>query len=177
MPVYSVMLQDDRLIKNLKGFKHIVIVGCGGCANDSLAFRGNLSQKAEFNSHEREYRPAPDAIQEEADRLKAKFQNTANDIRIIIAKGLCLSHAGDLPVEWIKLCYGSEAVLALCCTAGVRGIKQSLSKSVKVIPGMKTEGVLYVHRIYDPENGLILIDQKKSAAIPFSNKDTVCMEG
>jgi len=177
VPVYSVMLEEDILIKKMKDFKSITILGCGGCANDSLAIARNLSQKAVFDSHKREYRPAPDAMQAEAERLKSILINTASDIRIIIANGLCLSPTGNLEAEWINLCHGSEAVLSLCCTAGVCGIKQSLGKTIKVIPGMRTAGTLYLHRIYDPVQGLIRIDNIKSVIIPFSNKNLFSEEG
>jgi hypothetical protein len=173
MPVYSEMLQDDKIFKSLGGYKRIVIVGCDGCGNDSLALNKNLSQKAIFNSHEGQYRAAPDAMLEEANRLKAKLNSDAEDVRIVIAKSLCSHPTGDQPAEWIELCHGTEAVLSLCCSAGVLGIKQSLGKTVKVIPGMKTVGVLYLYRVYDPVKGLICIDKNKSVVIPFSNKNSL----
>lgn len=170
MSVYSEMLPDDKIFKSLGNFKRIVIIGCDGCGNDSLAFNKNLSQKALFDSHQGQYRAVPDAILEEANRLKAKLICAATDIRIIIAKSLCSNPTGDQPAEWIKLCHETEAVLCLCCSAGILGIKQSLGKTAKVIPGMKTVGVLYLYRIYDPVKGLICIDKNRSVVIPFSNK-------
>jgi hypothetical protein len=168
MGVYSVMISDDKLKKVVSGFKRVVILGCEGCASESLAYYKNTAQKAVFDEREKQNRPAPDAILEEAHRLKEVLKNTVNDILVTSGMGLCSRSTRDIPDEWVKICSDTGAVLALSCSAGILGIKQSLAKTIKIIPGMRTTGVLYSYRVFDPDKGLIYIDRARSAAINFA---------
>lgn len=161
MGVYSIMLPDDRLIKATRGFSRIVILGCEGCANESLAYEKNVPQKAMFDWHQKQYRPASEAIIEEANHIKEVLKNTSKDIQVVSGMGLCSRSTSDKPDEWIKVCSETQAVIALSCIAGILGIKQSLGKNIKVIPGMKTIGVLYSYREFDPVKGLIYINKEK----------------
>jgi hypothetical protein len=168
--VYSIMLPDEKLIKTTQGFNRLVIIGCEGCANESLAYEKNVPQKAIFDWHQKQYRPASEAIIEEANRLKEVLKKLSNDIQVVTGMGLCSRSTSDKTDEWIKVCSGTQAVLALSCIAGILGIKQSLGKNVKVIPGMKTIGVLYSYREFDPVKGLIYIDKEKSVFVNFSKE-------
>jgi hypothetical protein len=166
------MVPDNVIKRALNGYNRIVILGCEGCANDSLAYTQKRSQKARFDEHMKQNMPAPDAILEEANRLKTILHYKANDIHITTGSGLC-SNSTSNNCDWIKICDNAEVVLALSCMAGILGIKASLGKSVKVIPGMKTVGVLYSHRKYDPENGLLHLDMVKSVAVYFKNNSNI----
>jgi hypothetical protein len=168
--VYSIMLPDEKLIKATRDFSRIVILGCEGCANESLAYEKNVPQKAIFDWHQKQYRPASEAILEEANRLKEVLKNTSKDIQVVTGMGLCSRSTRDKPDEWIKVCSGTQAVIALSCIGGILGIKKSVNKEVKVIPGMKTIGVLYSYRKFDPVKGLIYIDKEKSAFVNFSKE-------
>jgi hypothetical protein len=110
--------------------KRIVILGCGGCANESLAFDKNLLQNVIFDEHMGHNMPAPDAITEEANRLKAVLGNMVEDIQTAVGMGLCSRTTGDRPEDWEKTCTNAEGVVALCCVAGMVGIKTLLGKNV-----------------------------------------------
>jgi hypothetical protein len=170
MGVYSVMLSDDHLIKSLQNFNQIVILGCGGCANDSLAYDNDIPLLANFDPLKEQYRPEPDAILTEAKRLKTLLENYNKTVLISIGMHLCSTCTGDKLEEWINICRNTEAVLTLSCVAGTIGVKIPLKKTVKVIPGMKTLGVLYCHNIFDPVKGMINIDKKKSIFVATFNK-------
>jgi hypothetical protein len=165
MGVYSIMLPDEKIIKAIEGFHKIAVIGCAGCANESLAYEKNLPQKAVYDNHMKQYMPAPDAITGEADRLADIFKNMGKEARTAIGIGLCSYSTNDQPVKWMHACGDAEAVVALCCVGGILGIKTYLGKSVKIIPGMKTVGVHYCYRIFDPIRGMIHIDKNKSEFI------------
>jgi hypothetical protein len=172
MGVYSVMIPEEKLKRAVDGFKRIVILGCEGCANESLSYDKNMPQKAVFDEHTKRNMPAPDAILEEALRLKVVLTNTVNDILVSSGMGLCSRSTSDKPDEWIKICNDAEAVLALSCAAGLIGIKKSLGKTIKVIPGMRTAGVLYSYRVFDSNTGLLYIDKARSAIIHFAKNNS-----
>jgi hypothetical protein len=170
MGVYSVMLPDENLIRAVDGLNRIVILGCGGCANDSLAYDKNITLKVIFDKHLGQNGPAPDAIIEEANRLMDLFGNKVKDIRIAVGMGLCTRSTDAKPDEWVSTCSEAEAVVALCCVGGMVGIKEYLGKAIKVIPGMKTIGVHYSYKVIDPDTGLLNIDRDKSAFMAIFNR-------
>jgi hypothetical protein len=165
MGVYSVMLPDEKLIKAIRGFKQIVILGCEGCANDSISYFNNSPQKAVFDTHMKRYHPAPDAVLQEAMRLKSLFVNDCNDIRVTSAMGLCMKSTSEPDEEWVATCKDAQSVLVLSCPAGVMGAKTALTKGIKIIAGMKTVGVLYSYRDFHSDTGLLHVDKQKSASV------------
>jgi hypothetical protein len=169
MGVYSIMLPDEHLLKSIQSYSEIVILGCGGCSNDSLAYVNCASQKARFEAQNQQYRTEPEAVLSEAKRLKSVFEKYNKNVQIAIGMHLCSSCTGDKPEDWLKICQDAEAVLTLSCVAGTVGAKALINKGIKVIPGMKTIGVLYSHHILDPVSGLITLDKEKSVYVTTFN--------
>ncbi|MBN1368331.1 MAG: hypothetical protein JW967_10445 [Dehalococcoidales bacterium] len=165
MGVYTVMLPDEIIIKAIEDFTNIVVIGCAGCANESLAYDKDQPQKAVFDKFFGQYMPAPDAITQEASRLANIFKNKGKDARIAISMVPCSYSNNGRPAKWKSICSDAEAVVTLCCVAGTVGIKTHLEKSVNIIPGMKTVGVHYCHKIYDSAKGMIYIDKNNSKFI------------
>ena len=171
MGVYSIMLPDEKLLKAVNGLKHIVIVGCGGCANDSLAHDKNTPLKMMFFEQFGLHMAAPDAVMEEANRLNGILKNMDKDVGVAVGTAMCSFSAGEKPdeLEWVKACRHAEAVIVLSCTGGVFGVKTRLGKTAKIIPGMKTVGVHFsYYKAFDIEKGLFCIDKEKSALIRFN---------
>jgi hypothetical protein len=170
MGVYSNMLSDEILLKAVEDFKRIIIVGCGGCANDSLAHDKNIPQRMIFLD-QLGVKPAPDAVTEEANRLKGIFKSKIKDVGVAFGAAmcsLCVDEKTD-ELEWVKACRDVEAVIVLSCSAGVIGVKTRLGKTAKVIPGMKTVGLHFsYYKVFDVEKGLFCVDKEKSAFIRFS---------
>lgn len=165
MPVYSIMLPDEILLKAIKGFKRIAILGCGGCANECLSYDKKIPLKLISDEHAGHEVLSPDAFISEANRLTSLFKNEVEDIRIAVGMGLCSTIAEDEPDEWIKTCSQAEAVVALCCSGGSVGTSKRLGKSIKVISGMKTVGVFYSYKVVDPISKMVTIDSDKSAVM------------
>lgn len=41
MPVYSEVLDDNTIINLVRDYKNILLLGCGACMNESLAFKND----------------------------------------------------------------------------------------------------------------------------------------
>jgi len=159
------MLPDERIIKATKGSKNLVIIGCGGCANESLAYDNNKAMKLMIDPNMGHKMPAPDAVTEEANRLKNIIKTENNGIDIVICMGICsMSSDETMNIDkWIDSCTKADTAVVLSCLSGVKGVKTRLGKNVKVIPGMKTVGTHFSYRIIDNRTDTAYIDHDKSS--------------
>jgi hypothetical protein len=168
MGVYSTMLPDEKLLKAVEGLERIVVLGCMICANSSLAFAKDLPlNKISSDKEGGHPRLIPVAIAEEANRVKTVLGTKVKDVRVEVAPGLCAISSDSSPGElgWLSRCNDAQAVVALCCAGGVAGLKVRLGKAVKVIPGMRTEGLTFTYSIYDKARGYVYLDKNKSQVI------------
>lgn len=172
MVVFSVTLPDDKLIQAVEGLKKIVILGCSVCANNSIAYsKGFPLSKMSEDKTARHIMPSPVAILEEAKRLKAVLSGTVGDITVDISPGFCIISDGSAPGPLGRVkTYDADAVIALCCAGGVAGLKMRFGESMKIIPAMKTEGIIVACTVNDQENGIINIDKEKSQVIRTFNR-------
>ena len=173
MVVFSVTLPDEKLLQAAKGLKKIVVMGCSVCANNSIAYETGLPlSKMPEDSTARHLMPSPVAILEEANRLKALLADTVEEISVDISPGFCI--LGDSPghgaLGSVKTYDDVDAVVALCCVGGVAGLKIRYGDSVKIIPAMKTEGIIVAYTVNDKEQGIANIDREKSRVIRNFNK-------
>jgi hypothetical protein len=168
MVVFSVTLPDEKLIQAAKGLKKIVILGCSVCANNSIAYeKGFPLSKMPEDNNARHLMPSPVAIVEEANRLKVLLADSVEDISVDISPGFCI--LGDSPghgaLGHVKTYDNVDAIVALCCVGGVAGLKMRFGDSMKIIPAMKTEGIIVAYTVSDKESGLAKIDRDKSQVI------------
>lgn len=168
MVVFSVTLPDETLIQAAKGFKKIVILGCSVCANNSIAYeKGFPLSKMPEDKTAKHIMPSPVAVVEEANRLKALLAGVVEEITIGISPGFCIMNEGNSPGSLgnVKSYPNIDAVVALCCVGGVAGLKMRFGDSVKIIPAMRTEGIIVACMVNDLEKGLTRIDKNKSRII------------
>jgi hypothetical protein len=168
MVVFSVTLPDDQLIQSVRGFKKIVILGCSVCANNSLAYEKGLPlSKMPEDKTAKHIMPSPVAIIEEANRLKALLADTVEHITVDISPGFCIMSDGSTQgsLGHVKTYPDAEAVVALCCVGGAAGLKMRFGDTLKIIPAMKTEGIIVAYMINDEEKGTTNIDKGKSKVI------------
>jgi hypothetical protein len=162
------MIPDEKLLKAINGYKRITIAGCGGCANDSLAYARNLPLKMRFDSHMGHNMPEPDIMRAEVERLKDVLSTAVRDIRTVVGMGMCAISDNENTDEfkWVKACRDADAIVAVTCVAGIVGIKTALGNKVKIIPGMKTTGVLFSYfKTSDNSGDQVYIDREKSSCI------------
>jgi hypothetical protein len=168
MVVFSVTLPDGQLIEAAKGYKKIVILGCSVCANNSIAYEKGLPlSKMPEDKTAKHLMPSPVAIVEEANRLKALLADSVEVIAVDISPGFCIMSDGSAPGSLgnVKTYPDAEAVVALCCVGGIAGLKMRFGDSKKIIPAMRTEGIIVAYMVNDPEKGITKIDKNKSRVI------------
>jgi len=165
MGVYSIMRSDADIINAVKSARRLAIICCEGCANESLAYDKNIPLKMKSGQHVGQDVLAPNAVLEEALRLKAILQTEANEIIIASGVPLCsiLSDGKGNDLEWLKPCNGADTAIILSCAAGILGVKSTLGKAVKIVPGMKTIGIHFSYKTIDHSTGNAHIDRERSA--------------
>jgi hypothetical protein len=70
----------------------------------------------------------------------------------------------------VDKCLRHDAAVALCCPAGVLGLKRYLPDGFKVIPAMKVVGVFQVLRVLEESGDLVYIDRDRSVTIRMLGK-------
>ena len=169
------MRPDSSILGDTQGFKSLVIVGCPACANYSLAYEKDepvqklLIDEKTGNSSKLHF-----ALMNEINRLKGLFEGVGVSVGVEIWPPVCTSTMNrELQMggpqwtdpELVSRCSEVEVVVALCCAGGVLGLKHRFGKDVKVISGMKTEGISHLHFSLDKETNLAYIDKEKSTII------------
>jgi len=175
MVVFSVTLSDEHLLQAARGLNKVVILGCSVCANNSIAYeKGFPLSKMPEDKTAKHIMPSPVAVLTEANRIKDLLAGSVKDISVDISPGFCImSEGGNQGVLGnIKPYKDVDAVIALCCVGGVAGLKMRFGDSIKVIPAMRTEGIIVAHMVNDEAKGVTSIDRSKSLVIRNFEKKT-----
>jgi hypothetical protein len=168
MGVYSKLDSDDKIIQKIKDYKSIVIFGCEGCANDSIAFQKGYPLAEiirDENTGQEKYMPF--ALKKETSRLKEllKSKNINTEIEIMFA--LCDMSPGRASYidNLLKNFSNLEAVITMCCPGGIISLKKVVPNSIKIIPVMKTQGMFHTYRVTDESGKFIKMDMEKTSYI------------
>jgi hypothetical protein len=168
MGVYSNMLTDEKILSLVGNLKSVVILGCEGCANISVAYDRDIPMgKIIVDANTGRNKTVPTAILVEANRLKSLLEAQGLDVRVETRSGLCNMSdetSGD-DLGLTKACADLDGVLLLSCPAGSVGVRKRAGKNVKILPAMKTVGVFQRYLTTDNQKGLVFVDRNKSAMI------------
>ncbi len=175
MPVYSVPIPEPSVLKALEGANKVRILGCGICDNWSLAYHKN-QPISELVTQGDKTVSLPYALNMEANHYKKLLEEKDVESDIELIPMLCqystdsglLEMTGDAPwtrSDFVDRCLSSDAVLCLGCGAAFMGIKKRLGDKVKVVPGLRSVGVLQVQTYLDESGKFVLIDKEGSTVI------------
>ncbi len=169
MGAYVVIFSDSKIFKRVAGFKSVVVLGCPGCANASIAYdKGIPLSRILVDKNTGETVEEPVAVMEEANRLKALLESKGINARVEMwPDGPCALSADSDPayLELADRCTDAEGVVTLCCVGGTLGVKRYLGKTAKIISGMRTVGVFQLYTILDEAKEFVCIDKDKSRMI------------
>jgi hypothetical protein len=178
MVVYAVLVPDSKIIEEVAGFKSVAIVGCTYCANMSIAYEKNIpAYMMSVDKTTGGTTLLPTAMMEETNRLKNLLEGKEINVKVEIwGTPLCtLTHDKELPTgigggEWAdpelaNRCADADAVIALCCVAGMLGMKKRLGKAAKIVRGMKTVGFSEFYFTLDEVKKFIHADKHRSTVI------------
>ncbi len=132
LPIYSELIQNEEILNILKGrYKKILLIGCGACMNESLAYLHDLplSVKGEQD----EYYPIP--VIKELKRIAKMLEENGYEVNYeYLSEGSNSRCMIDSTKEICNVSFESkpEIVLVLSCPAGREGIK-TIIKEIPVI--------------------------------------------
>jgi len=172
MGVHTEVLSNAEIIKKSNGFKTIVILGCGACANESLAYLKTSIISKKIPDYEGINHRIPYAVTCEMQRIAGVLRKNGHDVKILTInvygeKTLCVLDDNDLITLKNVIPLG-DVIFALCCPSGEMGIRQILGNSISIISIVRVIGTLYCHFDEDIETQKIV--KKKCSVIPFSNE-------
>ena len=162
MAVYSEIISDEMILSSIPTkSKNILIVACGGCMNESLAFKNNSPIFVTENDE-----LVPYASKSEAERIMRFLSDHGFSVRAkTIRDGmpvLCI-YSEEYQFEFCEKSFVPDAVLALCCEAGILGL--GIRFVVPVIP--ITQQLGYLAYTYKDSAGKRNIIRERSKAIFF----------
>jgi len=170
MGVYLVMVPDSKIVNQVAGLKSVVIAGCLACANDSLGYDKDYPlAKIAVDKDTGKTVELPVSIVEEANRLKKLLESKGTSAEIEMRFGMCILpyDRESSMAELVSRCAQAEAVITLCCPGGTLGLKRCLTKAVKIVPGMKAEGIVQISKMLDEDKELVYVDKDQSVTIPL----------
>ncbi len=145
MTIYSKMLNEQEITDSLPNeSKRILIVACGSCMNESLAFENELP----ISIYTEEGENVSIASVYTAQKLAAKLENLGYETKIIV-DGICIIRDNNktLLLESIKS-FKPDTILSISCKAGLFGIKKLTDIKAIIV----TKHVGYLSIVYK-ENG------------------------
>ena len=170
MGCYSELATDTFLLNQVGDAKKVTIFGCGFCANQSIAYKKDISVIG--TSSLGGLRFSSFATSAEATRIKELLEKNGKAVNIkffgLPTSPYCQLNQNDRK-KIVKAAEGSDAAIALSCMAGFGGIRNALPKSVKVVPGMTTVGTIASYLTV--EGGKVYLDKDKTRVIRFKQAD------
>mgnify|MGYP003301443173 CR=1 FL=1 len=172
MAVYSVLIDKNEIVSKLNylNAKNILIVACGGCANESLAYDNNIpiftnAPEKDLSQSLKEGLEIPYASKTNMEKIKDYLLEKGYIVRTELISlsqdSLCIRKEHK-PFTFKSLeSFSPDAILSISCLAGAYGIIKSINKSVPVICIMKSKGQLsYCYR--DDNYGRYIIYEKSA---------------
>lgn len=140
MPNYSTVFSDSDLLQILKRYmlRQILVLGCDGCMNESLAYKNH---KPLLLHGERE---TSVAVMDECQRIVDLLISYGYSVEMKVLTNsdnvLCLRNS-TLKKFSLSSFQKPDVILALCCPAGYWGLKQCFPKE-HIIRITKLEGTI-----------------------------------
>ena len=178
MGVFVRLIPDSKIIKAAEDFKSVVIAGCSGCANISMAYEKDQPiSRITIDETTGNPKRSPYALQEQIGHLEKLLGEKGVNVTTEIFRGMCMDTDDS---EYAKL-FGepswtarlkehidtTEAFIPLCCSGGVFCLRQQLGKDITIIPGMRDAGTWQVLSVLDEKKEFVLIDRDKSTVIQW----------
>lgn len=166
MGSYVELASDDYLLQQVGDAKSVTIIGCPYCTNQSIAYVKDMTVIGKSSLGGLLFKPY--AVTQEANRIKELLEKRGISANVktftLPSWALCwLNQKSRSKIA--KACENSDAVVALCCSAGRWGIESALPESVKVIAGVATVGMISAY--LSVENGKVVLDKDKTKIVRY----------
>jgi len=161
MAVYSIPIELNEIITEIRGkYQKVLVIGCGGCTNESLAYIHNLPIT---NVNRGELTPI--ATNAELEKLESGLTAAGFDVRTTTFPrdwdALCLRQEGKTFQYNPHLDFEPQVILALSCPAGKFSIEEGFDHKIPVIKITRQIGHL-AYFSYEDSEGFQWIDPEKT---------------
>src|SRR5690606_28034625 len=141
----------EEILAEVRGkFQKILVIGCGGCTNESLAYIHKIPI-TNVNGHEL----TPIATNEELEKIQTRLLEAGFDVRTTTFPrdwdALCLRQEGKTFQYNPHLDFSPEVILALSCPAGKFSIEEGFEHKPPVIKITRQIGHLAYYSYNDAE--------------------------
>lgn len=167
MPVYTEILSDDEIMRVVsEKYKRVLIIGCGACTNESLAYKCGYPI-FKIKDDEKVY---PYATFTELKRIQILLEERGYDVSIKYYEDIdgffCMKdiNRDDYVLEWTQM---PDVILCLCCPCGIAGLRKVID-GIPLVGISRLKGVLsYSYR--DIEGAREIVFEKSKAFILGDN--------
>lgn len=178
MAVYSKIIDDAAIINLVSGkYPNVLLIGCGGCINESLAFTNHHSIFCAAEGKTLKEEAIPIATRIELRRIRNLLEANGHSVRVFesyelnryesIDGFLCIRKSGKaFDLLGFFSDFSIDVILTVCCGAGTFGIFDYYGKSIPVLQITRAFGMLSYSFI--DEEAARLIDYKNSKIIEFT---------
>ncbi len=144
MAIYSETMNDENILSLIpNGAKNILIVACGGCVNESLAYDYDIPILSDSK---------PYASNVEATRISNLLTHNGFSTEIKLLDGdlpvLCIYSSENLRA-FLETSFDFDNILALSCKSGALGLRGITDKPVESI----TKQIGYLAYTYKDDDG------------------------
>jgi len=159
--IYYELIENNKILQLLgDNYKRILIIGCGGCVNESLALKNKIPI---IVLDEITRQSIPYSVTNEIKRLAKLLHKHVFDViwKVVPENNLlCMRNVNeDIPVTINETTI--DAILAICCPAGIYGLRKIVSNSIHIFQITKQIGFLYyVFDEYENEKKIKYEDSK-----------------
>lgn len=164
MPVYTELLSDDQIISIVPdNYHNLLIIGCGACTNESIAFKCGYP----IFKLEEEEEIYPYATVMELKRIQNLLEKNGYNVSIKYYNDIdgffCMKNINNdnYTLEWKNV---PDAILCMCCPGGISALKKTVG-SIPLLGITKLMGTLSY--VYEDREGTRVIIKEKSKAVVF----------
>lgn len=151
MAVYSIIYDNDKILNLVSNYKNVLLLGCGGCANESLAFSNHLpiyvapkGLSVEETIENRQVLAY--SVKNECERIKRLLEGDGHNVVLSIIplsqNTLCIRHPGDKYNFIPDSHFIPDIILTISCSAGAYGIYEDINREIPVYSIMESVGQL-----------------------------------
>jgi hypothetical protein len=161
MPIYSETLNDYQILRMIgRKHKRILVIGCGACMNESLAFKYNIPLYVDNLE-------TPSATIIELKRIKKMLIDNGYQVEIKYYNSIngfyCMTNVSVTEYPLDRSC-SPDVILVLSCNSGCEGLRDKLPTAKIIRITELIGGVTYGYKDVDCQR---IIVANESMVIPM----------
>lgn len=178
MAVYSRLMDDTTIINLVSGkYTNILLIGCGGCINESLAYTNHQPIFRAPHGKSLEEEAIPIATRAELSRIRDLLETNGHSVRVFeshelkkyetIDGFLCIRNSvKQFDLMGFFSDFSIDVILTICCGAGTFGVVEDYGNDIPVLQITKPFGMLSYSFI--DEEDVRYIDYKNTKIIEYT---------